>query len=163
MFFFVFFYFFCFVGLMDMSNMEEDQVVHDATQAVGNSGASPSMMGLHDVLKNIEQILAPFKSYIEASKAIMAQARPIAQALPMVQALCVVQITHAKEPKFIMPEKFDGTRSKFHDFVQHINLFLRLHPSRYLDDSTQVAFIGSLLIENALSWFAPFLEKRLPV
>jgi hypothetical protein len=39
---------------MDMSNIEEDQVLHDATQVIGNSGASPSIMGLHDVLRNIE-------------------------------------------------------------------------------------------------------------
>jgi hypothetical protein len=26
-----------------------------------------------------------------------------------------------------------------------------------------VAFIGSLLLGNALSWFAPFLEKNLPI
>jgi predicted CDP-diglyceride synthetase/phosphatidate cytidylyltransferase len=32
---FVLFCFVCFVGLMDMSSMEEDQVVHDATQVVG--------------------------------------------------------------------------------------------------------------------------------
>jgi hypothetical protein len=38
-----------------------------------------------------------------------------------------------------MPEKFDGTRSKFRGFVQQVNLFLQLHPSRYPDDSTQVA------------------------
>jgi hypothetical protein len=31
---------------MDLSSIEEDQVVHDATQVVGNSGASPTMMGL---------------------------------------------------------------------------------------------------------------------
>jgi hypothetical protein len=47
---------------------------------------------------------------------------------------------NAKEPKFIM-----------------------LHPSRYNDDSTQVAFIESFLLGNALSWFVPFLEKQLPV
>jgi hypothetical protein len=62
-----------------------------------------------------------------------------------------------------MLEKFDGTRSKFYGFVQHVNLFLQLHPSRYPDDSMQVAFIGSLLSGNALSWFAPFLEKHSPV
>jgi hypothetical protein len=67
------------------------------------------MMGLHDVLRNIKQILAPFKSYIEASGAPMAQALPMVQAPPMVQAFPVVQTTHAKEPKFIMSEKFDGT------------------------------------------------------
>jgi hypothetical protein len=52
---------------------------------------------------------------------------------------------------------------RFCGFVQHINLFLRLHPSRYPDDSTQVAFIGSLLSGSALSWFTPFLEKHSPV
>jgi hypothetical protein len=69
----VFFCFFCFVGLMDMNNMEEDQIVHDAIQVIGNSGVLPSIMGLHDVLKNIEQMLAPFKRYIEASEAGMAK------------------------------------------------------------------------------------------
>jgi hypothetical protein len=59
-----------------------------------------------------------------------------------------------------MPEKFDGTQSKFHGFVQQVNLFLWLHFFRYHDDSIQMAFIGSLLSKNAISWFATFLEKR---
>jgi hypothetical protein len=42
------------VGLMDMSSMEEDQVLHDETQVIGNNGASPFIMGLHDILRNIE-------------------------------------------------------------------------------------------------------------
>jgi hypothetical protein len=41
----ILFCFVCFVGLMDMNSMEEDQIVHDATQVIGNSGASPFMMG----------------------------------------------------------------------------------------------------------------------
>jgi hypothetical protein len=75
------------------------------------------MMGLHDVLRNIEQMLAPFKHYIEAFEVGKAQvpseARvpPMVQVLSMVQAqaLPVVQATRVREPKFIMPEKFDGT------------------------------------------------------
>jgi hypothetical protein len=172
----VFFCFVCFVGLMDMSSMEEDQVVRDATQVVGNSGASSSIMVLHDILRNIEQMLTPFKRYIEASEVDMAQALfmgevlPMAQSPPMAQALYVVQTTHAnvpidniKEPKFIMPEKFDGTQLKYRCFVQQVNLFLRRHPSRYPDDSMQLALIGSLFSRNALSWFVPFLEKHSPV
>jgi hypothetical protein len=150
--------FFCFMGLMDISSRIEEQIVHDTTEVVGNNGALPSMMALHDVLRDIEEMLAPLKCYIEASEAGMAQ------------ALSFVQTTHAnvpvgnaKEPKFIMPEKFDGTRSKFCGFVQQVNLFLRLHPSCYPDDSMQVAFIGSLLSGNVFSWFAPFLEKHSPV
>ena len=145
--------------------MEEDQVVYDATQAVGNNGTSPTMMGLNDVLRNIKQILIPFKHYIEASKAGMAQIPSMAQALPMIQApqaLPIVQATHAREPKFIIHEKFDGTRLQFHGFVQQINFFLRLHPSHYPYDSTQVAFINSFLSRNILSWFVSFLEKCSP-
>jgi hypothetical protein len=112
---------------MDMSSMEEDQVVHDATQAVGNNGTSPTMMRLYYILRNIEQMLAPFNHYIEASEIGVAQVPSMAQAPPMVQASSmaqapqappVVQATHAREPKFIMPEKFDGTLSKFRGFVQ---------------------------------------------
>jgi hypothetical protein len=69
-----------------MGSMKEDQVVQDATQVVGNSGASTTMMGLYEVLKNIEQMLAPFKHYIEAFEASMAQAPPTAQVPPMAQA-----------------------------------------------------------------------------
>jgi hypothetical protein len=65
---------------MDMSSVEEDQVVHDATQVVGNNRASTTMMELHDVLRNIEQMFVAFKHYIEAFEAGMAQARPMAQA-----------------------------------------------------------------------------------
>jgi hypothetical protein len=137
---------------MDMSSMKEDQVVHDPTQVVGNSGALSTMMGLHDVLRNIKQMLVPFKRYIEASAAGMAPQMNIhsiqsnnkmAQASPMTQALPITQTTHAnvptsnaKEPKFIMPEKFDGTRSKFCGFVQQVNLFLWLHSSCHPNDST---------------------------
>jgi hypothetical protein len=155
---------------MDMSSMEEDQVVHNATQVVGVCGALSTMMGLHDVLRNVEQMVTPFKYYIEASEAGMAQALPMAQASLMAQVPPIAQTTHANvlvgnamEPKFIMSEKFDGTQSKFRGFVQQVNLFLRLHPSHYPNDSTQVAFIGSLLLGNALSCFAPFLEKQSPV
>jgi hypothetical protein len=113
---FIFFYFLCFVGLMDMNSMEEDQ--HDATQVVRNNGATPSMMGLYDILRNIEQMLAPFKRYIKASEADLAQALPMALALPIVQTThAKVLACNPKKPEFMMLEEFDGTRSKFHGFV----------------------------------------------
>jgi hypothetical protein len=40
---------------------------------------------------------------------------------------------------------------------------LRFHLSHYPDDSMQVAFLGSLLSGNAISWFVPSLEKHSPV
>jgi hypothetical protein len=54
-------------------------------------------------------MLAPFKRYIEAFEAGMAQASLMAQAPPMAKAPSVAQTTHAnvlasnaKEPKFII-------------------------------------------------------------
>jgi hypothetical protein len=94
----------------------------------------------------------------------MIQAPSMAQALPVAQTTHAnLPIGNAKEPKFIMPEKFNRTWSNFRHFVQQVNLFLQLHPSRYPNDSTQFAFIGSLLLRNALFWFAPFLKKHSPV
>jgi hypothetical protein len=96
MFYFILFYF---MGLTDMSSMEKDQVLHDATQVIGNNGASPSIMGLHDILRNIEQMLTPFTYCIKASEASMiqvpsmAQAPPIAQAPPMAQAPQALPLT----------------------------------------------------------------------
>jgi hypothetical protein len=69
----VFFCFFCFIRLMDRRSVKENQVVYDGIQVVGNSGASPTMMDLHDVLRNIEQMLASFKYCIEGSETGMAQ------------------------------------------------------------------------------------------
>jgi hypothetical protein len=74
----------------------------------------------------------------------MAQTLPIAQT-----AYANVPTSNAKEPKFIMPEKFDGTQSKFRGFVH--------------DDSIQMASIGSLLLGNVLFRFLPYLIKHLPV
>ena len=67
------------------------------------------------------------------------------------------------EPKISLLEKFDGTRSKFRGFLQQVKLFLRLHPLRYPNGATQVGFIGALLSGNALSWFAPLMEKNSPL
>jgi hypothetical protein len=115
-------------------------------------------------------MLVPFKHNIEASKVGMAQASFMGQAPPIVQALLVAQTTYvtvptsnAKKPKIIMREKFYKTRLKFRGFMQQVNLFLQLHFSCYPDESTQVAFIGSLLLGNAFSWFAPFLKKHSPI
>jgi hypothetical protein len=64
----------------------------------------------------------------------MAQTLPIAQT-----AYANVPTSNAKEPKFIMPEKFDGTQSKFRGFMQQvfsscgfILLVIMMTPSKWL-------------------------------
>ncbi|KAH7438250.1 hypothetical protein KP509_04G007400 [Ceratopteris richardii] len=68
-----------------------------------------------------------------------------------------------REPKIYMPEKFDGDRTKFRGFLQQVKLYIRMQPDRYPDDASKVSFIGTLLYGQALSWFAPILEKDMAI
>ena len=38
-----------------------------------------------------------------------------------------------------------------------------MHPSRYPINASQVGLVGTLLSDITLAWFAPFLEKELPL
>ena len=67
------------------------------------------------------------------------------------------------EPRIGLPDKFDGTRSKFRGFVNQIRLIIRMEPLRYPTEETQVGLIGTLLSGTALSWFSPLVEKDSPL
>jgi hypothetical protein len=65
-----------------------------------------------------------------------------------------------REPRVSLPEKFDGTRSKFQGFVNQIWLIFQLQLRQYPTGAFQVGLIGTLLSRAALSWFVPLLEKK---
>lgn len=68
-----------------------------------------------------------------------------------------------REPRVALPEKFDGTRSKFRGFINQVQLVIELQPQSYPTPGSQVRFIGTLLSGSALSWFSSFLERRDPI
>ncbi|KAH9252327.1 hypothetical protein BASA81_009698 [Batrachochytrium salamandrivorans] len=65
----------------------------------------------------------------------------------------------SKEPKASLPEKFDGTRKKFRGFINQLELVFQLQASRYNTDRKKIAILGTLLTDNALAWYNPYLEK----
>ena len=69
----------------------------------------------------------------------------------------------SKEPKISLPTKFDGTRSQFRGFLNQVQLVIKLHPSRYPTDVARVGLVGTLLTGTMLAWFAPVLERHLPL
>ena len=71
--------------------------------------------------------------------------------------------TSNREPRIALPEKFDGTRSKFRGFINQVQLAIELQPQSYPTPGSQVRFIGTLLSGSALSWFSSFLEQRSPI
>ena len=71
----------------------------------------------------------------------------------------------AKEPHASLPDKFDGTRSKFRGFINQISLVFEHNPScmyksRYMQDEAKVATVGTLLSGDALAWFNPLIEDQ---
>ena len=71
--------------------------------------------------------------------------------------------SHFFEPKVSLPEKFDGTRSRFRGFINQIRLIIRLQPQRYGDGLRQVGLVGTLLSGPAQAWFAPLVETSSPL
>jgi hypothetical protein len=69
----------------------------------------------------------------------------------------------APKPKISLPEKFDGTCPKFRGFVSQVGLIIQLHPRHYLDDTTRVGFVGTLLTRTTATWFVPILETSSPL
>jgi hypothetical protein len=42
--------------------------------------------------------------------------------------------------------------------VSQVHLIIQLHLRHYLDDTTRIRFVGTLLARIAAAWFAPILE-----
>ena len=61
-------------------------------------------------------------------------------------------------PKVPFPDKFDGTISRFKDFVVSVENIFALQSSRYPNDETKTRFIGTLLTKDALAWFREILK-----
>src|ERR1035441_10218198 len=58
-------------------------------------------------------------------------------------------------PKISLPDKFDGSRSKYRGFVNQVRLYIRMQPGQFPNGDSKVGLLGSLLSGPALSWFAP--------
>jgi hypothetical protein len=63
------------------------------------------------------------------------------------------------EPKVQLPEKFDGDRKNFREFINQLELVFMICPARYPTDAVRVATVGMLLTGRARSWMTPYLEN----
>lgn len=67
--------------------------------------------------------------------------------------------THAAL-KLPLPEKYDGKRHLFRQFINSIKLHFSVSPDCFSSDSAKTAFVASLLRGSALDWITPFLEQQ---
>lgn len=57
------------------------------------------------------------------------------------------------------PEKFDGTRALFGDFLTRLKLQSRSFPREFTQDEAKIRYAGSYLTGNAYTWFQPQVDQ----
>lgn len=98
--------------------------------------------------KIIEVLHNDGASVIEPSRAYKIQ-NSEETTLPLIQQdLLVLQ---RKKPRVSLLDKFDGTGSKFWDFINQIRLITFLQPERYPTKKACVRLLGTLVTKQALS------------
>jgi hypothetical protein len=127
-----------------------------------------SIMNMLNVLSRrtteIEGFFAKFSGDVRPTT-VQPPVQPLPQASTSKEAVAPLfeETRSLKEPRVSLPEKFDGTRSKFRGFVNQVRLITFLQPQRYPTEESRVGLVGTLLTGQALSWFAPLFETRSPI
>lgn len=57
------------------------------------------------------------------------------------------------------PERFDGSPDKFKGFIIQLELYIRLQPAAFPNNTTRVLFAANCLQGKALTWFEPMLNS----
>ena len=63
-------------------------------------------------------------------------------------------------PKVGLPERFGGSISRCRDFLLSVENVFALQPQSYPSDVIKTRFIGTLLTNEALSWFRDIVERK---
>ncbi len=109
---------------------------------------SKSNINLNQILAALQHLQQENVALRDSVNRMHDQPQPPA---PVPAALATV----APEPKIGLPEKFNGTRPKFRSFVSQVCLIIQLHPCCYLDDTTRIGFVGTLLIKTTQHGLLP--------
>lgn len=72
------------------------------------------------------------------------------------------QISYHKEPEVALPDKFNGERREFRNFVSSIENYFHLKASNFASDEIKTGFIGTLLRGDALAWFRSIQQRDDP-
>jgi hypothetical protein len=66
-------------------------------------------------------------------------------------------------PKLPLPEKYDGKRQHFRQFINSVKLQFSVCPDSFPNDASKTGFVASLLRGAALDWITPYLELQDPM
>ena len=66
-------------------------------------------------------------------------------------------------PKLTAPDKYEGKRSEFRQFLNTVKLHFVMAPERFTTEMSRTGFVATLLRGQALDWVTPYLEKNDPI
>ena len=108
----------------------------------GNSDTNTAETKLDLILKAIESlsmrtnVLEDFAAKVDTNRRA-AEAPATTTSRPMMTTQDFdPSLSTAKEPRISLPEKFDGSRSKFQGFVNQVQLIITLQSQRYPTDKS---------------------------
>ena len=81
-----------------------------------------SSIPMEEILRVLQQLQVENANLRSAFDQLQTAPNPV----PVPPATATSSQQTPKEPRIVLPEKFDGTRSEFQDFVNHIRLIFRL-------------------------------------
>ena len=99
----------------------------------------------------VESLLAQIQAYDQRHAADAALVQDLRAALARAPS-------SASEPLVSSPMRFSGLASKLRDFLLSVKTIFEMQPSRFTLDRVKILYIGTLLEENALSWFRSLRE-----
>ncbi|OMH84328.1 Retrotransposon-derived protein PEG10 [Zancudomyces culisetae] len=101
---------------------------------------------------------------IELVKALMAQISALSNQVDNLQRQQLASTNMpAPEPHVALPEKFSGARKdNIKNFMSTVKTVFRLQPSRFPSSDSKVLYIGTLLTDNAQTWFRTLEESNHP-
>lgn len=99
----------------------------------------------------------------EAASNAAISAASIAATMAKVVESSSAQKSFTHSPKVALPEKYNGDRRKYREFICAVENVFSLQPERFTSEEVRCRFLGSLLTFPASSWFSSLLEKRSPL
>jgi hypothetical protein len=116
---------------------------------------------VHNALRELDAQVAALhiakQEFIDKNAALDQQLRVI-QATN--DAAAAAASSRSRAPKLPLPEKYDGKRHSFRQFINSVTMQFSVSPERFSSDQIKVSFVASLLRGPALDWISPYLEKK---
>lgn len=113
---------------------------------------------MQELYEQVRLLKAAKNELTDKNAALESQIHGLASGAPA-NDMVPAQRPHAS-PKLTLPEKYNGSRNHFRQFLNSVKLHFSVSPNRFPSDVAKTGFVSSLLRGAALDWISPYREKQ---